>query len=1315
MMTMYDLITSDQYPHARRGILSFAEGDERRGRFVPPSLLSVSGSRVACLATVCVCKMATTVRKRAQTIINEYTASHGGADHAAAALAAPHPDAPPGAPPREGSSGIAPPKSSQQPPATAAAVAAPPQPSDAAPPLDRCLVYCRLRPSNPRDFEDGGFPLISVRARTVTVKDERNYEFDGTFGADSRQEQIFDVVGRPCVQHAFKGLCSALLCYGQTGTGKSFTMCCTKPGIEGLIPRSAQLIFENVGRDASRKYTVTAQFLQIYRDQLGDLMVEPPAPAGGAGAGGSSSSAAKMSMDRVDIRHDNSEGVTFPGCTTHELKSPADFMAMYNEGNKRRITTATLMNPESSRGHSALVVWIKSEPVDEGDCGSRFTGKITFIDLAGYERFSKTGVSANLTMKEEAKTINASLLALGTVVSSLSNGDKHIPWRNSKLTRMLQDSVGGRSRTSIILTVGPSSEHFHETTITLQFGMRAMAVRVEAKVAVSVDYEKLAAKLQLMLDEKDKQISALEIQVAANAAERQEMIERQRRDLDSLKKRQEELLEEMQVNGASAEKLLDVSKMFSVEMESLVEQQAVEAQLYEESTQSELLSAMGEEEKRAQRQRAAETLKLEQFAAAAQAKLSEARGGADKDLEDALAQLAQRDKLLVARSTEIGRMHALCDALAQQVTQLGGEPDIADVELPRTTLDISQFEEVQLRHKNELQAKQQQLVELRVRIEQLTAIAAGRGEEVAALTDRLSRSEQQLAEARAAALLVQSVDVTAREASPILAAGEEMLIPIAHEQHPEQTRLPDATTLANVHFDSVFDFRKPPVPSSAAVDAVDPLITTPRAMGREESDFSLLGVSHMTTTTTASVQHAVAPPSSHMVDRVVMDSMRAELDAEISMLISRNAALEEEVALWKAAVNAKPPAVAPAGRTADPPVTSANSSFAGQQAVATGNASFVNSSLPPDGDSISVKCAMLQRELSTMATQLAKGCGRAADHSETADIDAAAGWKHLTDALSYKDADIEELLLQLQKRDRELRTAVTQRKLLEGTVDSMRTQLTALGQPVAANPSSALFASNGKVEAGTAVYLTAIRKLHEELHSLRQQAMTAASSSPGRRNDTAAVTSGMASDQSASLLDQLRDEVGQRDRLVSQKDEVLLQQAATIAYLSDGVVALEKQLIQSSLFPCFELDDDLKASAEGRQKEMDLLRAKQAALEQESAAKEDERRRVTSMLDGMRSERSKLAQTSAAAQEALQEALTKTQKESMQAQREAEAQKQAAEREAARLATLEREMRDQTRIMMDAQARLALQQAERDAAESEGSGFFSRLKSRFRK
>eukprot|EP01062_Namystynia_karyoxenos_P079251 TRINITY_DN8320_c0_g1_i1.p1 TRINITY_DN8320_c0_g1~~TRINITY_DN8320_c0_g1_i1.p1 ORF type:complete len:1754 (+),score=710.82 TRINITY_DN8320_c0_g1_i1:77-5338(+) len=531
--------------------------------------------------------------------------------------------------------------------AAAAAAAAPAPAQDA--PVNRCLVYCRLRPPRAGEINtaDGQYELLKLAGKQVRVDEDKVYDYDGTFGGQSTQEEIFNAVGRPNVDHVFKGFCSAIMCYGQTGTGKSFTMCNMKPGQEGIIPRAARHIYEKIARDPSRKYKVVGQFVQIYRDNLGDLLD----PDGG----------------KVDLRYDDKQGVTLPGCTETVLPSVEDFMALYEEGNSRRVVTATKMNPESSRGHTALVVWIISEPLDE-DGGGVIRGKITFIDLAGYERFSKTGVGGDPIMKDEAKTINASLLALGHVVSALSQGEKHIPWRNAKLTRLLQDSIGGNSRTSIMLTCGPSSEHLHESANTLQFGARAMAVKVTAKRQENVDYQKLATKLQAMLAERDDRINVLELAATSHQMELEAVKDRHTRDMEVLRSRQRAGLDRLLAEGASKEQLERLIKQNEVEEEDLTEQHQQEIENTQEGFQSENRRLLGELE---EGHRSAEA-ELKQRVATLELQL----GARDKQLQAAVDTIQQ---LMAAAGEQVSRETLVAEVLASS----SEVPEEAAAELQR--------------------------------------------------------------------------------------------------------------------------------------------------------------------------------------------------------------------------------------------------------------------------------------------------------------------------------------------------------------------------------------------------------------------------------------------------------------------------------------------------------------------------------------------------------------------------------------------------------------------------------------------------------
>eukprot|EP01059_Diplonema_ambulator_P021811 TRINITY_DN3628_c0_g1_i10.p1 TRINITY_DN3628_c0_g1~~TRINITY_DN3628_c0_g1_i10.p1 ORF type:complete len:1584 (+),score=660.52 TRINITY_DN3628_c0_g1_i10:25-4752(+) len=434
--------------------------------------------------------------------------------------------------------------------------------------LQRCLVYCRLRPTKAVDGigQDGVYKLVELSKKQIKVDGEKIYNFDGSFNPDCTQEDIFQEVAKPSIEHVLKGFTAAIMAYGQTGTGKSFTMSHTTPGEEGIIPRSAGYLFEMIEQNTTKNYELTAHFVQIYRDNLSDLMSEKG--------------------DKVDVRFDVKKGVEILNCTKVSVATKQDFLDMYAEGDARRVVRPTNMNPESSRGHTALVLYVKCSPNDPNDISKPTEGKITFIDLAGYERFDKTGVKDPIH-KDEAKKINASLLSLGHVVTALSNGEKHIPWRNAKLTRLLQDSIGGKSRSTIIITIGPSSSSLHETTNSLDFGNRAMAVKVSAKVDQDIDYQKLAAKLEALLNEKEERLNKLELAEKTREVERIERERRFKNDLARLRTRHKEELTQLMNEGATSERIQALLKQHEVEDQNLQEEQTMEREIVEEGFQEE--------------------------------------------------------------------------------------------------------------------------------------------------------------------------------------------------------------------------------------------------------------------------------------------------------------------------------------------------------------------------------------------------------------------------------------------------------------------------------------------------------------------------------------------------------------------------------------------------------------------------------------------------------------------------------------------------------------------------------------------------------
>ncbi|KAH9580091.1 Kinesin motor domain [Trypanosoma melophagium] len=185
-------------------------------------------------------------------------------------------------------------------------------------------------------------------------------------------------------------------------------------------------------------------------------------------------------------------------------------------------------------------------------------------------------------MALDAKTVNASLLSLGNVVQALSDRSEHVPWRNAKLTRMLEDAIGGRAKCSIILTAGPSSEHLRETLGTLYFGSRAMAVETNAKLTVNVDYKKLAAKLQELLTAAEGRINTLELEAARRQREREEAETVFQAEWARIKKIQQDQLNELLVSSAPKEKVEELIRFNEEENELMEEQQYQQREALEE-------------------------------------------------------------------------------------------------------------------------------------------------------------------------------------------------------------------------------------------------------------------------------------------------------------------------------------------------------------------------------------------------------------------------------------------------------------------------------------------------------------------------------------------------------------------------------------------------------------------------------------------------------------------------------------------------------------------------------------------------------------
>lgn len=342
-------------------------------------------------------------------------------------------------------------------------------------------VICRVRPLNINEINDVNneiitFPdedSVTIRGRDLT----QNFTYDKVFGSKSSQAEVYDYTVKQTVQEVLNGYNGTILAYGQTGSGKSFTM--LGPSIndelsKGLIPRISDEIFEQIRTNGSNEieYTVSLSIMEIYLEQINDLLVED--------------------NKKLSIHEDIDNGVYVKGLSHAFISNTRELYKLLKLGIKNRASNITNMNMESSRSHAIFQLKLHQKNLKDESIKK---SNLFLIDLAGSEKVDRTG-AVGQTLKE-AKNINSSLSALGNVIYTLTdNKSTHIPYRDSKLTRILQESLGGNSRTTLILTISPSSQNELETLSTLRFGSRAKAIKNKAHINQELSASELKFRLK---------------------------------------------------------------------------------------------------------------------------------------------------------------------------------------------------------------------------------------------------------------------------------------------------------------------------------------------------------------------------------------------------------------------------------------------------------------------------------------------------------------------------------------------------------------------------------------------------------------------------------------------------------------------------------------------------------------------------------------------------------------------------------------------------------------------------------------------------
>lgn len=361
-------------------------------------------------------------------------------------------------------------------------------------------VLCRFRPINDKEKEEFPDQLcvnFLLDNQTVVInsqsehKDDLEFKFDYAFHPDDPQTKVFEIAAKPTVDAVMQGFNGTIFAYGQTSSGKTWTMTGGKSDQDiGIIPRMVSSIFQKIESSYSKiEFQVKLSYCEIYMERIRDLL-EPR-------------------KSNLKIHEEKTRGVYIGDLTEQYVTSQREVFELIKIGYNNREIGFTEMNAASSRSHSIFSLTITQTNLFDY---SAKTGKLYLVDLAGSEKVSKTQAAGKRL--EEAKNINKSLTMLGIVIAALTDPKAgHIPYRDSKLTRILQDSLGGNSKTTLIVTCSPSPYNESETISTCRFGIRAKSIKNKPKV----NREYTIAELKLMLSkakedlvQKSRIIAALE-------------------------------------------------------------------------------------------------------------------------------------------------------------------------------------------------------------------------------------------------------------------------------------------------------------------------------------------------------------------------------------------------------------------------------------------------------------------------------------------------------------------------------------------------------------------------------------------------------------------------------------------------------------------------------------------------------------------------------------------------------------------------------------------------------------------------------------
>ncbi|KAL4490988.1 hypothetical protein ABPG72_008724 [Tetrahymena utriculariae] len=483
---------------------------------------------------------------------------------------------------------------------------------------EECVkVAMRCRPISKQEIQDNRQEIVKIDPERGEIivnnpkgegsENKNVFTFDVVINQKSTQEHVYKMTALPIVESVLEGYNGTIFAYGQTGTGKTHTMEGNNesPDNRGIIPRTFEHIYRVIEGTPSKQFLVRASFLELYNEEIRDLL-------------------AKNAKNKLQLHENPDSGVYVKDLSSFIIQNPNEMNKKLADGRENRKVGATKMNEGSSRSHSLFMITVEMSEIKDGQ--QHITvGKLNLVDLAGSERQSKTQATGERF--KEAININQSLATLGNVISALVDNKPYIPYRDSKLTRLLQDSLGGNTKTVMIANIGPVDYNYDETISTLRYANRAKSIKNRPKInedpkdAMIREFQEEINRLKVELQRKmggniqigpDKVVEVQKVVVVTDEQKLKELEEQIQREKNLLQstvgKKREQIERDLADSREQKEKLEKQLK----EKEEQVAKQAQEQEKYlQQIREMESKIIQGNKLKETQREKEKELIKLQ--------------------------------------------------------------------------------------------------------------------------------------------------------------------------------------------------------------------------------------------------------------------------------------------------------------------------------------------------------------------------------------------------------------------------------------------------------------------------------------------------------------------------------------------------------------------------------------------------------------------------------------------------------------------------------------------------------------------------------